>query len=208
MSWCLEIAKENLPHYKGEGPKLNIVCESDHFEMHGVEKQEPTEKNCSCNSNEFPGKCLTCSESPFRIVFRGAQLIVVAKSKDQDSLFILWDQLQQEIQPMISTLEKEQLKEYEKKQAATTSKNKTLLQRLISAAPECSNPTFFYPPRVTLALQDFVMIKISALIKARKDFQKKKSTICEDIFPEIFANFTETPQISKIIFFNLVISFI
>lgn len=202
MGWCLEVAREEISptHLRGTWENLS-VCSC--FVVQACKRSESVDYKpfCCMFCKEIPsfGVCCLCSEHTYRIIFRGLQKLVIATAPTRTEINLYWEQVKSDLQPMVTLLEKEQIKTLEKKQPKPTAQKKPQnVKWNMWKYKEKSKETSTTPMSVSKQIQDFIMIKISALIKDDFEFHKNIRSLNEEYFRKQFNEYTqkEKPEIS------------
>lgn len=197
MGWCLEVAREEIStvYLKGTWETLSVCsCFAVQASKQQTEKTENADYKpftcLFCKDLQSYGICCLCLEHTYRIIFRGLQKLVIATAKTRTEINLFWEQVKSDLHPMISLLETEKKKTFEKKQPKIQKRpvNSKWNIKMWNYMNESSTELTTTPISVSKQVQDFIMIKVAALIKDDKEFHKNVSLLNEDYFRRVFKN--------------------
>lgn len=217
MAWCIEVANGKKDCGNKAKSTWNKIAESKFFEKQSITKPSVVTRTNSetlyishSHTNISPRNFEKDVTPQYRIIFRGTKLIVVAKGMSFKKTDILWNIICTEIEPMIDSLETEKIrnKPNSSPKIQRVTKNETSgisIKSPILKFFKIKDNTKSTPPKspkkeryhhVSPETQDFLMIKISAMIKDTNLYRKNITKLNnESYFRRKFGTFENGHQI-------------
>lgn len=214
MAWCIEAAKSNLNVSCAPmvNESWNKISESEFFDWQSctllpvitrTNSEVLYSPRCVTFSQSSPSSSRSKqpSESQYRIIFRGTKTLIIAKGMSHHSIEKLWKIVCTEIEPMISGIETEHQRtqattptiQKSEVETPTTIRKFAIISKILGKKKETSpSSERKKESKVSSQTQDFLMIKISAMIKDSKRFKRNIVKLNKkSFFRTKFSNFSK-----------------